>query len=266
MSIEDCDKYYTPSSLGGSCFYTGGNNTSIECKTRLTDKDCNSNDIDTVSEIVRDAINSTGVEVQYYVNTTTLTGADPIYGEQPEAVYHPPRPMLMYIELDEDAIQFSKFGIRADDNITAYVHLSSYAAAFDGDSIYTDNGWFIEPKSDDVFVLEEYGATRPGDRTGKQFIVTERMESDISSGMNALGGHYVWRIRARRLEWSFEPGLSGEGGDNQIFNNSFSGRLSGGDHPTTDDDSPLGDIDQYSGDNIFDMDEHMDSDVYGDYG
>jgi hypothetical protein len=262
--MSNCDNYYQLPSETDSCFYEGANNNNDDCKERFTNKDCNTNDIGTTSEIIKDAIERTGIEVKYYVNTTTMSGADPIYGEQPQAMYHTPKTMTMYVELEEDAIQFTKFGIRADDTITAYVHISSYAAAFDGDDIYNDNSWYVEPKADDVFELSEYGSTRPGDRSGKLFIVTERMDSDIAA-MNALGSHYVWRIRGKRLEWSFEPGLSGEGGNNQIIDNNFQGRLSGGDNPETDEKSYEGDIDTYSKDSVFDMD-NIDSSPYGDYG
>jgi hypothetical protein len=169
----------------------------------------------------------------------------------------------MYIELDEDAIQFSKFGIRADDTITAYVHISSFETAFAGDSVHSNNDQYIEPKSDDVFELAEYGSTRPNGRTGKQFIVTERMESDVGK-LNALGGHYVWRIRAKRFEFSYQPGLSAEGANNLIYDNNFSGRLSGGDNPKTEDKTYSFDIDQYSKDNIFDMNANNTS-PYGSY-
>lgn len=261
--MSECTNYYQLPLSGQNCFYDGVNNNNDDCKPRFTDKTCNEGDIDTTSEIIKDAIERTGIAVNYYVNTTTMTGADPLYGEQPLAVYNDPVEMTMYIELEEDAIEFTKFGIRADDSITAYVHISSYAEAFDGDDVYSSRGWYVEPKADDVFELAEYGSTRPGDRSGKYFIVTERMDSDIAA-INPLGGHYVWRLRGKRFEWSFEPGLSGEGGDNQIIDNTFQGRLTGGDNPATDDLPYDNDIDTYSRDNVFDMD-NIDSSPYGDY-
>jgi hypothetical protein len=261
---EDCSGYYQLSQPGaGSCFYGGAQNGNEDCSSRFTNKACNTTDIDTISEIIKDAINLTGVPVLYYVNTTSLSSIIEVYGEQPTAVYHTPVEIMMYIELDEDAIQFSRFGIRADDNVTGFVHISSFTAAFSGDNIHATNGQYIEPKSDDVFELAEYGSTRPNGRTGKKFIITERMDSDINA-MNPLGGHYTWRVRARRFEWSFEPGLSAEGGANQIYDNSFQGRLSGGDNPKTEDKTYPGDIDAYSRNNIFNMGNN-DTSPYGSY-
>lgn len=258
---DGCDKYYQISQSGG-CFFDGASNNSDGCKVPLINKECNP-DTETVSEIIKDAINLYGVPVNYYVNTTSTLSADLIYGDQPQAVYHVPKTIVMYLELDEDAIQFSKFGIRADDTITAYVHISSFAESFDGDTIHADNGQYIEPKSDDVFELAEYGSTRPNGRTGKQFIVTERMESDIGK-LNALGGHYVWRIRAKRFEFSYQPGLSAEGANNLIYDNNFSGRLSGGDTDKTENKTYEFDIDNFSKNNIFDMGIN-DTSPYGGY-
>lgn len=259
---DSCGNYYQLSQSGGSCFFTGAQNGNDDCTTRFSNKACNP-DSGTISEIIKDAINLYGIPVLYYVNTTTLSGADAIYGEQPQAVYHTPKTILMYIELEEDAIQFSKFGLRADDNVTAYVHISSFAEAFAGDSIHSTKGQYIEPKADDVFELEEYGNTRPNGRSGKQFIITERMESDMGK-INPLGGHYVWRIRARRFEFSYQPGLSAEGANNLIYDNAFSGRLSGGDTPKTENKSYTFDIDTYSKTEIFDMDVN-DTSPYGGY-
>lgn len=260
---DSCGNYYQLSQSSDSCFYGGGQNGNEDCTSRFTNKTCNQTDIDTVSEIIKDAINQYGIPVKYYVNTTSVLSADTIYGEQPQAVYHNPKTIVMYIELDEDAITFSKFGLRADDTITAYVHISSFEAAFAGDNIHSTNGQYIEPKSDDVFELAEYGSTRPHGRTGKKYIVTERMESDVGK-LNALGGHYVWRIRAKRFEFSYQPGLSAEGMNHLIYDNSFSGRLSGGDNPKTENKSYSGDIDTYSKDNIFDMSKN-DTSPYGSY-
>lgn len=259
---DPCGNYYQLSQPSGSCFFTGAQNGNDDCTSRFSNKECNP-DSNTISEIIKDAINLYGIPVNYYVNTSTLTGSDAIYGEQPQAVYHQPKTIIMYIELEEDAIEFSKFGIRADDTVTAYVHISSFYSAFNNDPVHQIHGQYIEPKADDVFELEEYGSTRPNGRSGKQFIVTERMESDMGK-LNALGGHYVWRLRAKRFEFSYQPGLSAEGANNLIYDNSFSGRLSGGDNPKTEDKTYNFDIDEYSKSDIFDMGVN-DTSPYGGY-
>jgi hypothetical protein len=41
-----------------------------------------------------------------------------------------------------------------------------------------------------------------------------------------LGGHYTWRITAKRLEYSFQPGISGESQNDQVYDDTFAGLLS----------------------------------------
>jgi hypothetical protein len=43
--------------------------------------------------------------------------------------------------------------------------------------------------------------------------------------MNPLGGHYLWRIKAKRLEYSFQPGITGERGNDQVYDDTFAGVL-----------------------------------------
>ena len=78
------------------------------------------------------------------------------------------------------------------------------------------HGYTIEPKSGDVFKLTEYGSDRPGERDGKLFEITERLDQDINK-INPLLGHYVWLLKAKRYETSFEPGLTAEKGNTQVF-------------------------------------------------
>ena len=119
----------------------------------------------------------------------------------------------------------SKFGYNADDDLTGYFSISGYRTAFAATSVYTDLTQDIEPKAGDVFQMTEYGSDRPGNRAGNYFRVTERLDQDIAS-LNPLGGHYMWRIKGKRLEYSFEPGLSGEKGNNQVYDSTFSGIIS----------------------------------------
>jgi hypothetical protein len=121
----------------------------------------------------------------------------------------------MMLELTEASIVLGKFGLHSDDDITAYVPISAF---------YSDMGAGKEPKSGDVFKLTEYGLDRPGDRDGKLFEITERVDEDNST-MNPLMGHYVWQIKAKRADYTFEQGLSAEKKSDQVTDGSFAGRL-----------------------------------------
>ena len=162
----------------------------------------------------------------------------------------------MMIELSEASITLSQFGLQSQDELTAYIAISSF---------YTSMGVGKEPKSGDVFKLSEYGDDRPGDRDGKLFEITQRYDEDNST-MNPLMGHYVWHIKAKRADYTFEPGLTAEKGSDQVTDGSFSGRLSGYTNPQTDTKvDSTHDVNTESK-KIFDYNTTGDDDdVYGDY-
>ena len=148
-----------------------------------------------------------------------------MYGEQPTMVYHGPYTLKMIIQLNESALSLSKFGFNAEDEITGYVSIKGFKRIFENDYIYDALSQSVEPKAGDVFCMSEYGSTRPHGRGGKYFVITERRDQDISD-INPLGGHYTWRITAKRLEYSFQPGISGESQNHQVYDDTFAGLLS----------------------------------------
>jgi hypothetical protein len=129
---------------------------------------------------------------------------------------------------------------------------------------YIDNGQVIEPKSGDLVQLSPLGCDRPNGRGAKIFEITERTDQDIAS-LNPLLGHYIYRLKAKRYEYSFEPGAPKEPQNQQVFENSFSGILSSnipGVTPSEEKSYP-GDIDEESKE-VFDMSVN-DTDIYGGY-
>lgn len=129
---------------------------------------------------------------------------------------------------------------------------------------YIDNGQVIEPKSGDLIQLSPLGCDRPNGRGAKVFEITERTDQDIAS-LNPLLGHYIYRLKAKRYEYSFEPGAPKEPQNQQVFENSFSGILSSNIPGVTASESKSypGDIDEESKD-ILDMSVN-DTDIYGGY-
>jgi hypothetical protein len=157
-----------------------------------------------------------GQKILYYRNLFNLQDGDLTYGEMPLNQFELPKTMIMIMTLTENALVLSKFGYQSDDQVTAYLHISSFYAHYPPS---------LEPKAGDVFKLVEYGSDRPGERDGKMYEITERCDED-NSQINPLGGHYVWLLKAKRLEHSFEN-LSQEKGNAQVYDDSFYGDLSG---------------------------------------
>lgn len=212
-----------------------------------------------------DLINSFGVPISYYVNTFNISAADALYGEDPTRLFLGPYEMQMYIELTEAAPNLSRFGFVSDDELTGYLHINTFTTTMSSLINYAQFGQVVEPKSGDVIELTALGCDRPNGRGPKWFEITERVDQDIAS-LNPLLGHYVYRIRAKRYEHSFEPGLSGERQNQQVFENSFSGVLSTNIPGTSASEAksyPF-DVDNLSKTAVLDMSVN-DTDIYGSY-
>jgi len=209
-------------------YYTGGLETGYypfsfkdnEC-FRFTDKDNNEAERITYSNYWREQINLYGQKVGYYVNNFSLSSADLLYGEEPLQRYSPPQMIIMAVNLNDNALMLSKYGLLSEDEVTAFIHISGFYETFGVDA---------EPKSGDVFQLTEYGRSRPGGRDGKFFEITERLDEDTAQ-INALAGHYVWLVKAKRFEWSFEPGLSGDAVNSQVYDDTKSSSVTGASKP-----------------------------------
>ena len=252
-----------PGVTGPACF-PGILDTDQTC-FRYVDKSTTGNEQYMFSNYYREQIAQYGTKITYYVNAYNTLSADNFYGEDPTQSYMPGVMVIAVVELSENANVLSKFGFQADDEVTIRMHISAFQDAFydlgidyvsptqeqnppEPDNLNTEdclnirtemaNVWETQyqqtqPKSGDVFALTEYGQGRVNPRGPKWFEVTEILDEDISYA-NQLGGHYTWIIKAKRYEYSYEPGLSAEQGDSQVYDNAFSGILSGGSQPPSD--------------------------------
>jgi len=229
---------------------------------RFTDKGNNANERLNFDSYYKEQISLFGQEVEYYVYNYAISGHDMVYGEHTTGNYHTAINQIMLLTLNEGAVLLSKFGLQGDDDITGWVSINTFATTMSTVSVGGES--VSEPKAGDVFTLTEYGDDRPGDRGGKSFEITERLDQQIDA-INPLAGHYVWQVKAKRLDYTFEPGLTAEPVSNQVYDNSFAGRLSGHTNPQSDVKKVADDIDTEAK-NTFDYDDVNDGDdVYGDY-
>lgn len=253
----------------------------------------------------KDLINNFGIPIDYYIHTYNLSAADNFYGEHPTSIFYGPVSIMMYIELSENAINLSRFGFASDDELTGYVHIKTFEETMTGRDFYImtstgeflqyedyvisgqpnsgiglfdliggqwdlynryiDNGQSIEPKSGDLIQLSPLGCDRPNGRGAKVFEITERTDQDVAA-LNPLLGHYIYRLKAKRFEYSFEPGAPKEPQNQQVFENSFSGILSSNitEAPVSEPKSYPGDIDTTSQTEVLNMNINN-TDIYGSY-
>ena len=163
---------------------------------RWLDKSTNHNERTLYNTWWTEQIHQFGTEIDYYVSgyNLSLTGHDFLYGEDPTSSYSEPTRIVMCLNLNENAVVMQKFGLVAEDEVTGFISIDSFQHTM---SSVEDAR--PEPKSGDVFNLIEYGSKdRPGNRTGKWFEITERLEQDVSQ-INPIIGHYIWLIKAKRF-------------------------------------------------------------------
>ena len=238
-----------------SCYSTS-NITGINYHTdvaRFTDKSNNSNERNNLFKIWwKDQIALYGTQTTYYVRDFTLSAADKFYGENTTSGFLTGTNLVMVMNLTDNSITFSKFGLTSDDEVEAYIDISTYQETL---STQYSGSELIEPKAGDVFQLTELGNDRPGSREGKFFEITERVDESISS-INQLQGHYLFKIKARRYDFSHTDDDVEEAVSEQITDDALSGK-------TTDTiQDYINDLDTEQA-SYFDYGTN--DDVYGDY-
>lgn len=176
------------------------------------------------SQAFKEQINNFGVEIDYYVHTFNLSTANLFYGEDPTAPYYGPTAIKAYVEYENVGNPLQVYGWDPDDTITMYIHIDTFNEKLSASGIHALNGQRIEPKADDGFILTPFGCDRPGGRGAKHFIVTEVIDEDGTT-INPIMGHYVWKISAKRHDFSYEFGFGPES-EVQVYDNTFAGILS----------------------------------------
>jgi|TARA_Y100000310_G_scaffold339595_1_gene432750 hypothetical protein len=225
-----------------------------DCDFRALDKSVTDNQRETYYTFFSEQISQFGQKVKYYSYNYQLSAHDSIYGEQPAAQYLSPVEIVMYIDLNDQSTFLSQFGLQSDEELTAFVPISSF---FTTVSSQWNNR--PEPKAGDVLELSEYGENRPDGRGARKYEITQRLDQETTQ-INPLLGHYVWLLKAKRLDYSFQPGLTAEPSSDQVHDGTTIGGLS-----STQTKIYTSDADTESS-NVFDYDAFgADDDVYGDY-
>ena len=194
--------------------------TTINDKVRYLNKNNNANERENYSKWWKEQIEHYGTSVAYFTHGYTLTSHNFLYGEDPTAPYGVHENLIMLTDITNDALMLSKFGIMADCDMTAVVHISSF---------YEKVGCGFEPKAGDLIQLTEYGADRPGGRVAPIYEITER-DDEYLPMTNSLIGHYVWYIKCKRWEYSFEPGTKVGPNNKQISDGGDYGRMAEGEN------------------------------------
>jgi len=239
-------------------------------------------------------VNLYGTRVEYYRYEYSLTGHNFLYGEQPTTRFSGPYIINIMCDIPSEALLLSKFGYDTNAQFVAVITITDFEQVF---------GKNAEPKSGDVLRLIETGWREDENpespsqilsalcsnltpaacatftytvsdyewvRCPQIYEITERDHQDFSTQNNVLFGHYIWMIKGKRFDYSYQPGITPECKQGIIGEETFSGRLSGGlsGEPPSPDKLYDGNINDFSNETIWDYasgNETRPSDVYGGY-
>lgn len=110
----------------------------------FNDKIYTSNDSKLYGDYFREMIQRYGVRTYYYLNTyVPVSSAIHEYGEDQVTGFQRARPITMLVDIPNESILFSKFGLQTDADFTAIIHVKDWFNTF-GTSL---SG---EPKAGDV--------------------------------------------------------------------------------------------------------------------
>lgn len=168
---------------------------------RFLNKKINLNERTNFDNWNKEQIQMYGQEIKFFSNLTSLTSVDTLYGEDTVSGFGEGKELIVLLNLNNDSYLLSKFGIVADSDLNGVIHPKMYEDIF---------GVGSEPKAGDVVELTEFGSDRIHfpKRGATVYELTEVIDE---FQINPLGGHYLWFFKARRYEYSHEPGSPGPG-------------------------------------------------------
>jgi hypothetical protein len=172
----------------------------------------------------QEQISQYGQQVNYYINGYNLSAHDFFYGEMPLVQFAPPIPMVMAIQISGDNAILSKFGLQGQADLTAYITINTFTSTVTAISGALSAANY-EPKAGDLIELAMYGTTRPNGRSGQIYEITERLDQSGSDDSNQLLGHYVWTIKAKRYDYSYEINAPREKLMDQVYDNKYDGEV-----------------------------------------
>jgi hypothetical protein len=188
-----------------SSFDTKDKNADLNSEIGISDNPyvprCNDNNSlvkDNYRGMVENYAQNYGMTISYW-----STGYDPdndnsLYGENPTAKYRGPRKLKAVIDLQSYTTFLTKFGIMSDLDIIIYIPIRAF-----------QNVWgSVVPLAGDLFQIDDASCDRPMKQSPMVFEITEK--HDTINPADFMGGHYIWKITAKRYDNSYEPGAPQE--------------------------------------------------------
>lgn len=199
-------------------------------------------------------INENGYPCWYYPYLFMQDKMEQLTGQHNSAGYAKPFQIIISLQVKDAPSWVSSLGIQNDQTVTAWIHIRTFNKLIspiltnvdddrfqDYNSIYCLKPWQhdarlkkIQPKPKDCFQVLTMSCDRQWDAGARIWQITNVQDQILSQKFNSYGGHYVWKVTAKRYRYSFEYGMStldekssdnpmlgemGEKGNHQIYEN-----------------------------------------------
>lgn len=178
----------------------------------------------TYRDQVTEYANTFGQVISYQPVTYNKNTHNFLYGQDPVSKYKYARKMKAIIDFTSYTAFLTKFGLMSDAEITIYIPIDEFERAWGPSSGDT------YPLAGDIFYIDDEACDRPLGQSPKVFEVTDK--EDSIKPVDYMGGHYVWKLQAKRFDYSYEPNATEEKflDDGPEDTKEF-GRLPGGENP-----------------------------------
>jgi hypothetical protein len=134
-----------------------------------------------------------GMTISYWSTGYNTEDDNSLYGENPTAKYRGPRKLKAVIDFQSYTTFLTKFGIMSDLDIVIYIPIHAFRSVWGS----------VIPIAGDLFQIDDAACDRPLNQSPLVFEITEK--HDTINPADFMGGHYVWKITAKRYDNSYEP-------------------------------------------------------------
>lgn len=120
---------------------------------RFTSKNRNKSTTAQINKWIEEMVSLYGTQIDYFVYDYRLERHDQLLGEDRPAPFLPPVSMTAIVNVNNDNLMLTKFGLQTQSDIVCYIPYKTYGSAM--------NNNLARPKAGDLIRLTELGMDRP---------------------------------------------------------------------------------------------------------
>ena len=259
MPYQDSNFSFNPvkaATLNPAKNTVGGNDSPLSVNQSLYVPTCNSTSL--LKEVYHNQVaayaNNYGMPITYFPVKYNYSKANFIYGEDKISGFHVGRVMKAVIDFASYSSFLTKFGMMSDADITITIPIREFSKIW-GDPA----GEGIYPLAGDVFYINDSACDRPLQQSPMVFEIADK--EDKIKPVDYMGGHYVWKLTAKRADYDYMPNMPEERFlDSEASDSKEHGRMPGGDN-VPDMSYKAYDVDDFAKKEY----DNIESSIYGKY-